>query len=123
MKKFIEINGTLRAPAYIGNIYYMGGEKITMQVLISDKKSFAPEVVELSPESEKLVADTIKELAKEVKASKPSPANVAPKAPAASRSRAPAKKAPAAAPAKPASGISTAPGSVNAAKAGEIPLV
>lgn len=70
MNKFVEINGTLRAPAYIGNIYYMGGEKITMKVLVSDKKSFAPEVVELSEESEKLVAAAIKDLAKEVKSAK-----------------------------------------------------
>lgn len=81
--KFVEINGTLRAPAYIGNTYYMGGEKITMQVLVSDKKNFAPEVVELSEESAELIAKTMKELAKEAKAEK------AEKAPV----KAPAKKA------------------------------
>ena len=70
MKKFVVINGTLRAPAYIGNVYYMGLEKISMEVLVSDKKSYAPEVVELSEESAKLVEDTIADLAKEVKESK-----------------------------------------------------
>lgn len=74
MKKFVVINGILRAPAYIGNVYYMGGEKISMEVLVSDKKNFAPEVVELSEESAKLIADTMKELAKEVKAAKAKPA-------------------------------------------------
>ena len=69
-KKFVQVNGILRAPAYIGNIYYMGGEKITMEVLVSDKKSYSPEVVELSEESSKLVSDTIKELSDEAKASK-----------------------------------------------------
>lgn len=111
MKKFVEINGTLRAPAYIGNIYYMGGEKITMQVLVSDKKSYAPEVVELSEESEKLVADTLKELAKEVKAGKPAPAAK------------PAAAKPAARPIvrKPAAAVKPAAASVK--PAGEIPLV
>lgn len=70
MKKFVAINGTLRAPAYIGSIYYMGGDKISMEVLVSDKKSYAPEVVDMSEESVKLVEETIKELANEVKESK-----------------------------------------------------
>jgi len=110
VKKFVEINGTLRAPAYIGNIYYMGSEKITMQVLVSDKKSYAPEVVELSPESEKLVADTIKELAKEVKAGKAdAPVKTAAAAPA-TRSRKPAAAKPAVKPA-------------DVKPVGEIPLV
>lgn len=105
MNKFVEINGTLRAPAYIGNVYYLGGEKITMQVLVSDKKNFAPEVVELSNESEELISKTMKELAKEVKEAKPAAAK-----PAASRSQAPAKPAVA----KPAAEVKPA---------GEIPLV
>jgi hypothetical protein len=101
MKKFVVINGILRAPAYIGNVYYMGGDKISMEVLVSDKKNFAPEVVELSEESAKLIADTMKELAKEVKAAKAAPSKAPAKAPA-------AKPAAKAADAKPA---------------GEIPLV
>lgn len=109
MHKFVEINGILRAPAYIGNVYYMGGEKITMSVKVSDKKNFAPEVVELSEESAKLIADTMKELAKEVKAAKPAAAAVKPAAKPVARKPAakPAPK-PAVAPVKPA---------------GEIPLV
>lgn len=62
-KKFVQINGVLRAPAYIGNVYYMGGEKISMEVLVSDKNNFAPEVVELSEESQELIDKTMKELA------------------------------------------------------------
>jgi len=104
MEKFIEITGTTRAPAYIGNVYYNGLEKIKMSILVTSKKSYAPEVVELSEESAKLVADTIKELAKEVKDNKPAATTVA--------ARKPAVKAPSKAPA------------VNPAKpAGEIPLV
>jgi len=70
MKKFIEVTGTLRAPAYIGNIYYMGGESITMNVLVTSAKSLAPEVVELSEASNALVEKTIKELKADVKAAK-----------------------------------------------------
>lgn len=70
MHKFIEIKGTLRAPAYIGDIYYMGGEKITMKIGVSDKKSLGTDVVEPDEESAKLIAATIKELAKEVKDAK-----------------------------------------------------
>jgi hypothetical protein len=98
MIKFIEINGILRAPAYIGNVYYMGGEKITMNIGYTAKKSLGPEVVDLDKESEKLVADAIKELAKEAKSVK-ADAPAKPAAPA--RSRKPAAKPAASKPVSP----------------------
>lgn len=79
----IEVNGILRAPAYIGNVYYNGGEKIKLKVVVTEKKSLAPEVVELSEESLELVEKTIKSLS----------AKKEPKAPAAPKAAA-AQKAP-----------------------------
>ena len=62
MNKLVELEVTLRAPAYIRNGIYGAGEKITVPVLITTKGHTASEALELTAESEKIVADTIKEL-------------------------------------------------------------
>lgn len=62
MNKLVELEVTLRAPAYIRNGIYGAGEKITVPVLITPKGHTASEALELTAESEKIVAETVKEL-------------------------------------------------------------
>lgn len=69
MNKLVDLEVTLRAPAYIRNGIYGAGEKITVPVLITAKGHTASEALELTSESEKIVAETVKEL-KAAKATK-----------------------------------------------------
>lgn len=79
MQKLVDLEVTLRAPAYIRNGIYGAGEKITVPVMVTAKGHTASEALELTAESEKIVAETIKELKAAKAAPKAAPkANTAP---------------------------------------------